>query len=162
MPCSHLLQVDKLSNMEKEKKRKNTFIDGAISPLFISESIAKHQSKTSIGAHNIFMGQVRADEIEGQKVQGILYSAYQEMAEDVFYQIRETAFEKFQLNCLHIYHSLGMVKTGEICLFVFVSSPHRKEVFKAIEFLVEEIKSKAPVFGKELFEDNSHQWKKNT
>ena len=43
---------------------------------------------------------------------------------------------------MHIYHSLGVVKTGEICLFVFVSSKHRKDVQLAIEFIVEEIKKK--------------------
>ena len=63
---------------------------------------------------------------------------------------------------MHIYHSLGEVKVGEICLFVFVSSPRRKEVFKALEYLVERIKSEAPIFGKELFEDETHQWKVNS
>ena len=62
---------------------------------------------------------------------------------------------------MHIYHSLGEVKTGEICLFVFVSSPRRKEVFKALKYVVEKIKSEVPVFGKEIFEDASHQWKVN-
>ena len=57
---------------------------------------------------------------------------------------------------------LGMVAAGEICLFVFVSSSRRKEVFKALEYVVEEIKAKVPVFGKEIFEDNTHQWKVNS
>jgi molybdopterin synthase catalytic subunit len=35
-------------------------------------------------------------------------------------------------------------------------------VFSAIEFLVEAIKEKVPVFGKEIFEDKSYTWKKNT
>jgi molybdopterin synthase catalytic subunit len=63
---------------------------------------------------------------------------------------------------MHIYHSLGLVKAGEICLFVFVSSPRRKVVFKALEYVVEEIKAHVPVFGKELFKDNTHQWKVNS
>jgi molybdopterin synthase catalytic subunit len=62
---------------------------------------------------------------------------------------------------MHIYHSLGIVKAGEICLFVFVSSSRRKVVFKALEYIVEEIKAQVPVFGKELFEDETHQWKVN-
>jgi molybdopterin synthase catalytic subunit len=62
---------------------------------------------------------------------------------------------------MHIYHSIGTVNVGEICLFVFVSSPHRTTVFDALEFIVEEIKANVPVFGKEIFEDNSHQWKVN-
>ena len=83
------------------------------------------------------------------------------MANAKFHEIREAAFNKFDLTCMHIYHSLGKVKVGEICLFVFVSSPHRKVVFEALEFLVERIKSDVPVFGKEYFEDKTHQWKVN-
>ncbi|NNF19725.1 MAG: molybdenum cofactor biosynthesis protein MoaE [Flavobacteriaceae bacterium] len=145
----------------KKTTVKNVFVKGAISPEFIAGSIAKHQSKTGIGAHDIFLGQVRADEIDGKTVTAIDYSAYEEMANQVFHEIKEEAFRDFELSCLHIYHSIGKVKTGEICLFVFVSAPHRKEVFKALHQLVEEIKAKAPVFGKECFEDDSYQWKVN-
>jgi len=145
----------------KERKAQNVFREGAISSLFIGESIAKHQSKTTIGAHNIFLGQVRADEVDGKAITAIEYTAHQEMANAKFFEIREATFAKFNLTCMHIYHSLGEVKAGEICLFVFVSSPRRKEVFKALEYVVEEIKAKVPVFGKELFEDESHQWKVN-
>ena len=146
----------------ENKKPKNVFKEGAISSEFIAKSIANHQSKTGIGAHNIFLGQVRADEINGKAVTAIDYTAYEEMANAKFHEIREAAFDKFDLNCMHIYHSIGKVTAGEICLFVFVSSPRRKEVFPAIEFIVEEIKANVPVFGKEIFEDESHQWKVNS
>ncbi|MBN4085262.1 molybdenum cofactor biosynthesis protein MoaE [Flavobacteriaceae bacterium AH-315-B10] len=146
----------------KDKKPKNVFKEGAISSEFIGESIAKHQSKTSIGAHNIFLGQVRTDIIDNKTVSAIEYTAYEDMANAKFHEIREAAFSKFELNCMHIYHSLGRVDVGEICMFVFVSSPRRKEVFKAIEFIVEEIKANVPVFGKEIFEDKTHQWKVNS
>lgn len=145
-----------------EKKVKNVFVEGAISPQFIADSIAKHQSKTQIGAHDIFLGQVRADEIDGKTVSAIEYSAYEEMANLKFDEIREAAFSKYELTCMHIYHSRGRVGVGELCLFVFVSSPHRKVAFDAIRFVVEEIKAQVPVFGKELFEDDSYQWKVNT
>jgi molybdopterin synthase catalytic subunit len=145
-----------------EEKVKNVFVQGAITPDFIAKSIANHQSKTQIGAHDIFLGQVRADEIEGKRVEAIEYTAYDEMANLKFHEIREEAFKRFDLSCMHIYHSKGIVKTGEICLFVFVSSPHRKEVFEALHEVVEEIKKQVPVFGKELFEDDSYQWKVNT
>ncbi len=147
--------------MEK-KKPKNVFVQGAISSKFIGESIAKHQTKTSIGAHNIFLGQVRADEIDGKVITAIDYTAYEEMANQKFHEIREATFAKYNLTCMHIYHSLGAVTAGEICLFVFVSSPRRKVVFEALEFVVEAIKADVPVFGKEVFEDETHQWKQNT
>ena len=114
-----------------------------------------------IGAHDIFLGQVRADEIDGKTVTAIDYSAYDEMANKVFDEIREAAFEKFDLTCGHIYHSKGIVKAGEICLFVFTSSKHRQMTFDATRYITEEIKVKAPVFGKEIFEDETHQWKVN-
>ena len=146
----------------EQTKLKNVFIQGAISPTFIADSIAKHQTKTQIGAHDIFLGQVRADIIDNREVVAIEYSAYEEMANKQFHVIREAAFAQFELSCLHIYHSIGVVKAGEICLFVFASSPHRKVVFEALQIVVEEIKSKVPVFGKEIFEDDSYQWKVNT
>ncbi len=146
----------------KDKKPKNVFKEGAISSEFIADSIAKHQTKKSIGAHNIFLGQIRADEIDGKTISAIEYTAYEDMANEKFHEIREATFDKFNLTCMHIYHSLGTVKAGEICMFIFVSSPRRKEVFKAIEFVVEEIKANVPVFGKEIFEDETHQWKVNS
>ncbi|MBK6525142.1 MAG: molybdenum cofactor biosynthesis protein MoaE [Crocinitomicaceae bacterium] len=141
---------------------KKSLYAGAISPQKIADSIAHHQVKTNIGAHDIFLGQVRADEIAEKKVVAIDYSCYEEMAEKVFHEIREAAFEKFDLTCLHIYHSIGIVKAGELCLFVFTSSRHRKMAMDACRFIVEEIKLKAPVFGKEVFEDMTHQWKVNS
>lgn len=147
--------------METSKPIKRSFVQGPIAAEFIGNSIAKHQTKTSIGAHNIFLGQVRADEIEGKTVVAIEYSAYEEMAEQNFHNIREAAFEKYELTCLHIYHSLGNVKAGEICLFVFVSAPRRKVVYEALNYLVEEIKEKVAIFGKEIFEDETYTWKKN-
>lgn len=146
----------------KNNNIKNVFREGAISSEFIGNSIAKHQSKTTIGAHQIFLGQVRADIIDGKTVSAINYTAYEEMANTKMHEIRETTFSKFNLTCMHIYHSLGNVKAGEICLFVFVSSPRRKECFKAIEYVVEEIKKEAAIFGKEIFEDDTHQWKVNS
>ena len=146
----------------EHKKIKSVFKQGAISSEFIGESIAKHQIKTSIGAHNIFLGQVRADVINNKTVSAIEYTAYEDMANIKFHDIREAAFEKFDLTCMHIYHSLGTVRAGEMCLFVFVSAPRRKVVFKALKFIVEAIKADVPVFGKEIFEDDTHQWKTNT
>ena len=105
-----------------------------------------------------FLGQVRADMIDGKEVQEIIYSAYTEMANPEFSKIREDAFEKYNLSCLHIYHSLGAVKTGEISLFVLVSSKHRKDSFDALEDIVEQIKLKVPIWKKEILADGNPNW----
>lgn len=142
-------------------KAKKVFIKGAIPSEFIGESIAKHSSKKDIGAHSIFLGQVRNDVIDNKSVVAIDYSAYEEMANEKFHEIRETAFEKYPLKCLHIYHSLGRVGTGRICLFVFTSSKHRKDAICACDYLVERIKAEVPVWGKEVLEDEGFSWKVN-
>ncbi|MFZ1704518.1 MAG: molybdenum cofactor biosynthesis protein MoaE [Saprospiraceae bacterium] len=142
-------------------KKKNVFIDGPISPQFIMNSISSHSTKTEIGGHNIFLGQVRADSMENKVVSGIEYTTFLEVADQKLYEIREEAFEKYELTCLHIYHSLGLVQTGEICLFVFTSSKHRKAAMEACTFLVEKVKKEVPIWGKEWFDNQDYSWKRN-
>ncbi|TVR87736.1 MAG: molybdenum cofactor biosynthesis protein MoaE [Saprospirales bacterium] len=145
------------------KKLKNIFTEGAIAPDFISNSIANHSRKTGIGGHSIFLGQVRADVVEGDReVVAIDYTAYRDMALEKAHEIREETFEKYDLNCMHIHHSLGKVNKGEICLFVFTSSKHRSPAVEACNELVERIKNELPIWGRELFNDDQSSWKVNT
>ncbi len=146
----------------KEITKRSFFVAGGISPGLIAGSIAKHSRKTNIGAHQIFLGQVRADVIDGKTVKAIEFSEYREMAEQTIAALREETIVKYGLTCAHVLHSSGVVRAGEICLFVFVSSPHRKAAISACAELVERIKKEAPVFGKEIVEDDSSHWKKNT
>lgn len=141
---------------------KNIFIQGAITSAFIAEKIADHQSKTGIGAHSIFLGQVRKDSIDGNDVAAIEYTTYEPVALEKMHTIRERIFAKYSLTCMHIYHSLGNVAAGKICLFVFISSSHRKASIKACEEIVELIKKELPVWGKEIFDvPGKYQWKVN-
>lgn len=142
-------------------KHKNIFVDGPITAGFIAQKIKDHQDKVDIGAHSLFLGQVRADQIDGKKVSCIEYTSYEELALAQMNDIREDSFAKYDLTCLHVYHSLGKVNTGEISLFVFTSSAHRKAAISACEEIVERIKKELPVWGKEILEDDTLQWKKN-
>lgn len=144
-----------------DRKPKNIFTAGPIAVSFIAESIQKHSTQTSIGGHSIFLGQVRADEIEQGVVTAIEYTAFEEMAIEKMHQIREDIFSKYPLTCMHVHHSLGMVAAGEICLFVFTSSAHRKAAIDACEETVERLKAELPVWGKEIIGDDNHQWKVN-
>jgi molybdopterin synthase catalytic subunit len=144
-----------------ERKPKNIFVQGPVAPEFIGNSIAKHATNTAIGGHSIFLGQVRSDDIQGKKVEAIEYTAYEEMALQKMFEIREAIFAKYPLTCMHVYHSLGAVKAGEICLFVFTSSAHRKPAIDACNECVERIKAELPVWGKEIFEGDGYQWKVN-
>ena len=145
----------------KDKKR-SVLTQGPIKPGFITEVIRKHESKTALGAHQIFLGQVRADSVDDKHVSFIDYSAYTEMAEQEFARIREEAFEKFKLSCLHIYHSVGKVKTGQISLFVMLSASHRQNTSEACRTIVEQIKKRVPIWKQECFEDGSSRWATKT
>jgi len=145
----------------QERKPKNIFIQGPIASSFIADSIQKHSSKTDIGGHSIFLGQVRADTIGEKKVSSIEYTTYEEMAIEKMHTIREDIFAKYPLTCMHVYHSLGKIATGEICLFVFTSSAHRKAAIDACEETVERLKAELPIWGKEMFEDETYTWKEN-
>ena len=144
-----------------ERKPKNIFVKGPIAASFVGESIQQHSTKTGIGAHSIFLGQVRADIIGGKTVTGIEYTTYEDMALEKMHEIRESIFSKYPLDCMHVYHSLGIVAAGEISLFVFTSSAHRKAAIDACEEAVERIKAELPVWGKELFDNATYQWKEN-
>ena len=144
------------------KKLDKVFFDGAIPASFVAEVIEGFKGNTSTGGHTIFMGQVRNDEIEGKKVSAIEFSTYAAMAHEKLNEIEEAAFKKYPLHSLRIFHSTGRVAVGEICFVVFVAAERRKHIYKATEEVVNRVKAEVPIFGKELFEDETHQWKVNT
>lgn len=142
-----------------ERKPKNIFVQGPISSAFIGEAIQKHSTQKNIGAHSIFLGQVRADNKPDGTVQAITYTAYEPMAMQKAFEIREEIFLKYDLTCMHIYHSLGCVKAGDICLFVFTSSKHRLPAIQACEEIVEKIKKELPIWGLEQIDAATALWK---
>jgi molybdopterin synthase catalytic subunit len=149
-------------NEIKTRKKRDIFIEGAIPTAFIGESIAKHAGQTAIGGHDIFLGQVRADDVEGGAVTGIEYTAYKDMANEQMTVIREEAFARWpQLTCLHVHHSLGLIKAGELCFMVFASAPHRQPAREAVAYVTDEVKKRLPIFGKEILAEGGHVWKEN-
>lgn len=143
-------------------KEHSFFVEGPVSATFIAEWIAGAGQRKDAGAHGIFLGQVRSDMIDGKMVTAIDYSVYREMAEEILQGIREKVMLKYGLISLHIFHSIGIVRAGEISLFVSASSAHRAEAFDACRSCVDEIKSQAPVWGRELFDDSTYSWKVNS
>jgi molybdopterin synthase catalytic subunit len=144
-----------------EKIINNLFIQGPISGEFISGIIHLHNLHTDIGAHSIFLGQVRNDEVNGSRVSAIEYTAHAEIALDKLDEIQAALFKKYQLTGLNIFHSIGKVRAGEICFFVLAVSAHRAEAISACSEAVERVKSELPVWGKLMLENATVQWKDN-
>ncbi len=150
----------------KTHKTRDIFTEGPITPAFIAESIAKHATRHDIGAHEIFLGQIRADTGRGdgsiaRTVTAIEYTAYRDMANEQMVPIREEAFARWPITCLHVHHSQGIIKAGELCFFVFASSAHRSAAREAVAYVTDEVKKRLPIFGKEILKDGEHVWKKN-
>jgi molybdopterin synthase catalytic subunit len=136
---------------------------GAVSVEIIASEIEILGNRKDAGGHSIFLGQVRADLREGKRVKAIEYSAYEEMVRVEAEKIREAVINEFNdvLNIV-IIHSLGVVMTGEISMFVLVSAGHRDHATKACRQAVELIKERLPVWKKEIFEDNTYLWQENS
>lgn len=152
---------------KRTHRKRDIFVEGAIPTSFIAESIAKHATRTDIGGHEIFLGQVRADQQPGtdnqQRTVAIEYTAYRDMANEQMTVIREEAFARWpQMTCLHVHHSQGVIKAGELCFMVFASAPHRQQAREAVAFVTDEVKKRLPIFGKEILSDESHLWKQNS
>jgi len=140
----------------------NYLIDGPVTTAVISSFLEKLAQNTDSGGHSFFLGQVRADEVNGKKVRAIEYSAYENMVKAEADKIRESVLSEFDdVKSIFIIHSTGVVKAGEVSLAVMVSAGHRKQAILACSKAVELIKERLPVWKKEIYEDNSHIWREN-
>jgi len=142
---------------------RNILITGPVTQNIIAEYIKTLGTKTDSGGHSVFIGQVRADNVGGRIVKAIEYSAYESMVSSEASRIIETILSEFNdVRSVDIVHSVGIVRAGEISLFVLVSAGHRHHAINACSKTVELIKEKLPVWKKEIFKDNSSEWKKDS
>ena len=137
-------------------------VDGPLSPALISEVVANAGNNTESGGLSLFVGQVRRDLVDGKFVKAIEYSAYEEMVTGEADKIKKTILSEFDdVKKIEILHSRGLVNAGEISLLVAVSAGHRHHAINACSKVVELVKEKLPIWKKEIFEDDSIQWKEN-
>ena len=140
-------------------KNQHVLVPGPIRSSLIMEYIKKLSDDKSSGAHSIFLGQVRNDKIHERTVKSIEYSAYKEMVEKEAKRIQNTIIADYSdVNNVIIIHSAGIVRAGELSLFVMVTAGHRDQATRACRDAVEMIKESYPVWKKELFDDDSHRW----
>jgi molybdopterin synthase catalytic subunit len=149
------------SKIEQNMKN-NYLVEGPITQRLISEMMKNMGEKTDTGGHSFFIGQVRADEVNGKRVSAIEYSAYEGMVKAEADKIKVDVLTEYgDAKSIDIVHSTGIVKAGEFSLFVLVTAGHRHHAIQACSKTVELIKQKLPVWKKEIFDDNSHVWREN-
>lgn len=60
-----------------------------------------------------------------------------------------------------IYHRLGQVPVKEASVVIAVSSPHRQESLRAVEYAIDTLKATVPIWKKEIYENETAVWKEN-
>lgn len=130
----------------------------------ITQSFVKHMSNyedSNCGSTQIFIGKVRKDRAskkENAYVQRLEYSAYVEMAEKEIDKIIQYTKKRFDVRHIVVKHRIGNVKLAEIAFLVIVFSPHGKEGIQAIEYIIDQVKSKVPIWKKEIYSDGTAKW----
>lgn len=104
-----------------------------------------------------FEGWVR-NHHDKRPVDSLEYSAYTELAEKEGNRIIAQAFETFEITSAHCHHRIGHLAIGDIAIVIAVSAHHRDAAFKAARFLIDEIKSRVPIWKKEHYSDGTTAW----
>jgi molybdopterin synthase catalytic subunit len=109
------------------------------------------------GAFASFEGWVR-DNNDGRQVNALTYEAYQALAEAEGNKVIAEAREKFAIIDAACVHRVGRLKLGELAVWVGVSAGHRDAAFAACRWIIDEIKSRVPIWKHEHYVGGDAQW----
>ncbi|TFK30312.1 molybdenum cofactor synthesis 2 [Coprinopsis marcescibilis] len=130
------------------------------------------------GAIVTFIGTTR-NSFQGKVVTRLEYQAYSKLAIKTLATIVDEATQQFHRSDHQpqnettksppllkpvVYHRLGVVPVGEPSIVIAVSCPHRKEAFRACEYILEEVKKRAQIWKREFYEGEDERtavWKEN-
>lgn len=108
------------------------------------------------GAQALFLGVVR-DNHEGLQVNAVTYDAFVPLAEKVLDEISREAAQKWGVYVAAA-HRIGRLSVGDASVGIAVASAHRAEAFDACRYVIEQIKTRLPVWKKEHYADGASSW----
>ena len=129
------------------------------SDLITLETVKTDGENHGIGARSVFEGVVRNTN-DGHQVRKLEYECYESLAIKEGNQILDEAIEKFDLINAFCIHRVGKLEIGEIAVIVVATSGHRDEAFKGCRYIIDEVKSRVPIWKKEYYEDGETKWLK--
>jgi molybdopterin synthase catalytic subunit len=100
---------------------------------------------TGVGAIATFVGIVR-DPDQGRPVAHLLYEAYPEMAEAELAKISAEAHAMEGVAEVRVHHRTGLVARGVASVAVVVTAAHRHQALSACTYVIDELKSRAPIW----------------
>jgi len=111
----------------------------------------------SVGAYASFEGWVR-DHNDGRGVHGLHYQAYATLAEAEGERIIDEARSEFAILDARCMHRVGDLAVGELAVWVGATAAHRDAAFAACRFIIDEVKSRVPIWKHERYEEGDAGW----
>jgi molybdopterin synthase catalytic subunit len=108
------------------------------------------------GAIVTFAGVVR-DHDDGRGVERLSYSAHPSADATLKTVAAEIAAAHPEVR-IAVLHRTGELAIGDVALACAVSSAHRAAAFAACAALVDEVKSRVPIWKEQFFDDGSAEW----
>lgn len=105
----------------------------------------------------VFEGWIR-DHNEGQAVERLEYEVYRPLAEKEGARIISEALERYAIRHAVCIHREGLLELGEIAVIVCVSAAHRGPAFDACRYIIDEVKTRLPIWKKEHYVNGVSEW----
>ena len=109
------------------------------------------------GAYVQFEGWVR-DHNEGQEVLRLEYEVYEPLAAKEGQRIIDEAITRFGLNKAAAIHRSGPLDLTDIAVIVGVASAHRGEAFEGCRYIIDQVKTRLPIWKKEHYASGAAEW----
>lgn len=100
------------------------------------------------GACVVFTGRVRGDGAVGA-LEALELEHYPGMTERSIAEVLATARTRWPVQAVRVVHRVGRLEVGEQIVFVGVAAGHRGDAFAAAEFVMDYLKTRAPIWKKE-------------
>ena len=114
------------------------------------------RGRPEVGALVTFLGLMR-DLNDGRRVRSMALEHYPGMTEKALQAIAGEAAGRWDLTGIRIIHRVGQLAPQDPIVLVAVTSSHRGEAFRACEFLIDYLKTRAPFWKKETT-DQGERW----
>jgi molybdopterin synthase catalytic subunit len=131
-------------------------VDVRDAPLSVDEVLAV-VTDAGCGGTALFVGTVREQD-GGRGVTGLGYSAHTSVVDELRAVAEEVAAGHPEVRALAAVHRVGDLVVGDLAVVVGVSCPHRGDAFVACRALIDELKSRVPIWKHQVFADGGDEW----
>ncbi len=111
----------------------------------------------SAGGFVCFEGWVR-DHNQGKNVKKLAYESYEKLAIKEGNTIIAEAKKLYPIKKAVCTHRIGLLAIGEMAVWVGVSAAHRDAAFKACRYILDEVKSRVPIWKNETYDNGQSGW----